>query len=87
MDLKGYLSGSSLITWLFLREMTTIVTIVSSSKTTLTTNRMISGDKMMTIVTIASSSETMTAIKAMTSNKEMLTNLGSSETIMTTIIN
>ena len=63
------------------------MTIVSSSETTLTTNRMISGEEMMTIMTIASSSETMTTIKTMISNKEMLTILGSSETIMTTIIN
>ena len=81
------MSGSSLITWLFLREITTILTIVSSSETTLTTNRMISGEEMMTIVTIDSRSETMTTIKTMISNKEMLTILGSSETIMTTIIN
>ena len=81
------MSGSSLITWLFLREMTTILTIVNSSVTTLTTNKMISGEEMMTIVTIASSSVTMTTIKTMISNKEMLTILGSSETIMTTIIN
>ena len=67
--------------------MTTILTIVSSSETTLTANRMISGEEMMTIVLIASSSETMTTIKTMVSNKEMLTILGSSETIMTTIIN
>ena len=41
----------------------------------------------MTIVTTASRSETMTTIKTMISNKEMLTILGSSETIITTIIN
>ena len=50
----------------------------------MTTN---SGEEMMTIVITASSSETMTTIKTMGSNKEMLTILGSSETIMTTIIN
>ena len=87
MDVKGYLSDSSVIPWLFHRGMTTILTIVSSSETTLTTSRMISGEEMMTIVTIASSSETMTTIKTMISNKEMLTILGSSETKMTTIIN
>ena len=85
--MKGYLSGSSLITWLFLREMTTILTIVSISETMLTTNRTISGEAMMTIVTTASRRETMMTIKTMISNKEMLTILGSSETIMTTIIN
>ena len=68
-------------------EMTTILTIVSSSATTLTTNRMISAEEMMTIVTIASNSETMTTIKTMINNEEMLIILGSSETIMTTIIN
>ena len=67
--------------------MTTISTIVSSSETKLTMNRMVSGKEMLTIVTIASSSETMTTIKTMISNKEMLTILGSSETIITTIIN
>ena len=81
------MSGSSVITWQFFREMTTILTIVSSSETTLTTNRMISGEEMMTTVTIASSSETMATIKTMINNKEILTILGSSETIMTTIIN
>ena len=63
------------------------MTIVSSSETKLTMNRMISGEAMMTSVTIASSSETMTTIMTMISNKEMLPILGSSETIMTTIIN
>ena len=41
----------------------------------------------MTIVTIASSGETMVTIKTVISNKEILTILGSSETMMTTIIN
>ena len=67
--------------------MTTILTIVSSSETTLTTKKMISGEEMMTIMTIASSSETMTTIKIMISNKKMLTSLGNSKTIVTTIIN
>ena len=67
--------------------MTTILTFVSSSETTLTANRMISGEAIMTIVTTASRSETMMTIKTVISNKEMLTILGSSETIMTTIIN
>ena len=87
VDLKGYLSSSSLITWLCLRGITTILTIANSSETTLTTNIMISGEEMMIIVTIASSSETMTTIKTVIRNKEMLTILGCSETIMTTIIN
>ena len=81
------MSGISVIPWLFLRGMRTILTIVSSSETTLTTNRMIRGEAMMTIVTTASRSETMMTIKTMISNKEMLTILGSSETIMTTNIN
>ena len=81
------MSGSSVIPWLFLRGMTTILTIVSSSETMLTTNRMISGEAMMTIVTTASRSGTMITIKTMISYKEMLTILGSSESIMTTIIN
>ena len=81
------MSGSSVIPWLFLWGMTTILTFISSSETTLTTNRMISSEAMMTIVTTASRSETMMTIKTMISNKEMLTILGSSETIMTTIIN
>ena len=81
------MSGISVIPWLFLRGMTTILTIVSSSETTLTTKRMISGEAMMTIVITASRSETMMTIRTMISNKEMLTILGSSETIMTTIIN
>ena len=81
------MSGSRLVTWLFLRGMTTILTIANSSETTLTTRRMISGEEMMTIVATDSRSETMITIKTMISNKEMLTILGSSETIMTTIIN
>ena len=85
MDLKGYWSGGSVIPWLFLRRMTIILAIISSSETKLTTNRMICGKEMMTIVTTART-ETMTTIKTMISNKEMLTILGSSETIMTTII-
>ena len=87
MDLKGYLSDSSVIPWLFNRGMTTILIIVSSSETTLTMNRMISGESMMIIVTIASMSEPMMTIKTMISNKKMLTILGSCETMMTTIIN
>ena len=66
------MSGSSVIPWLFLRGMTTILTIVSSSETTLTTNRMISGEEMMKIVTIISSSKTMMVIMTMIINKEML---------------
>ena len=81
------MSSSSVIPWLFLWGMTTILTIVSSSETTLTTNRMISGEAVMTIVTTAMRSETMMTIKTMISNKEMLTILGSCETIITTIIN
>ena len=50
-------------------------------------NTMISDEEMITIVTIASSSETMVTIKTMTINKEMLTILGSSDTMMITIIN
>ena len=61
--------------------------MVSSSETTLTTNRMISGEEMLTILTIGSSSETLVTIKAVIRNKEMLTIPGSSETMMTTIIN
>ena len=87
MDLKGYLSGSSVIPWLFTRGITTILIIVGSSETKLKMNRMIRGEEMMTTVTIASSSETMKTIKTMISIKEMLTILGSSEAIMTTIIN
>ena len=87
VDLKGYLSDSSVIPWLFSRGITIILTFVSSSETTLTMNRMISGEEMMTIVTIASSSGPVMTIKTMISNKEMLTILGSSETMMTTIIN
>ena len=87
MDLKGYLSDSSIIPWLFNRGMTTILIIVGSSETKLTMYRMIRGEEMMTAVTIASSSETMMTIKTMISNKEMLTILGSSETMKTTIIN
>ena len=67
--------------------MTTILIIVGSSETKMTMNRMIRGEEMMTTVTNASSSETMMTIKTMISNKEMLTILGSSETIVTTIIN
>ena len=87
MDLNGYLSDGSVIPWLFHRGMTTILTIVSSSETTLTMNRMISGEEMMTIVTIASSSETIMTIKTLIGNKEMLTFLGSSDTMMITIMN
>ena len=64
----------------------TIMTIVSS-ETTMTMNTMFSDEEMMTIVTIARSSETTMTIKTMISNKKMLTIHGSSETMMTTIIN
>ena len=87
MDLKGYLSDSSVIPWLLNRGMTTNLIIVGSSEKKLTMNRMIRGEEKITTVTIASSSETMMIIKTMITNKEMLTILGSSETIMTTIIN
>ena len=65
----------------------TIVAIASSSETTMTKKTMTSNKEMMTIMTTARRSETMMTIKTMISNKEMLTILGSSETIMTTIIN
>ena len=81
------MSGISVIPWIFLWGMTTILTIASSSDTTLTTERMISGEAMMTIGTTASRNETMMTIKTMISNKEMLTIFGSSETILITIIN
>ena len=66
----------------------TIVTIASSSETTMTAEKMISGEEMMTTVTIVSSSETMTTIKTMISNKEMLTTVtmvSSCDIMMTTI--
>ena len=80
------MSVSSVIPWVFLRRMRTILTIASSSETALSTNRMISGEEVMTIVTISCSSETTMTIKTMISNKKILTILGSSETMMTTII-
>ena len=51
--LKGYLSYSSVIPWLFHRGMTTILIIVSCSETTVTMITIISDEEMMTIVTIA----------------------------------
>ena len=81
------MSDSSFIPWQFHIGMTTVLTIVNSSETTLTMSRMISSEEIMTIVTIASSSETMMTIKTLISNKEMLPILGSSETMITTIIN
>ena len=72
VDLKGYLSDSSVIPWLFNRGMTTSLIIVGSSATKLAMNRMMRGEEMMTTATIASSSETMMTIKTMISNKEML---------------
>ena len=83
----GYLSDSSVIPWLAYRGMTTILTIISSSATTMTMNTMIGDEEMMIIVTIASSSETLMTIKTMISNKKMLTIFGSSETMMTRIMN
>ena len=82
----GYMSDISVMPWLFHRGMTTILTIVSSSETTLTTIRMISGEEMMTIVTIVSSSKTVMVIRTMIINREMLTSVtfvNSSEIKMT----
>ena len=81
------MSDSSVIPWPFHRGMTTILIIVSCSETTVTMITIISDDEMMTIVTIARSNETMMTIKTMISIKEMLTISGSSETVMTMIIN
>ena len=69
------MSGNSVIPWLFLREMTPILTIVSSSEKTMTKKTTISDKEMMTIVTIVSSSKTMIVIRTMIINKEILTSV------------